>query len=146
VHSREDSLCGNPPGYTRDCCVCSITGRLPVIHTRLLEASKSSIEEHHTIGDMALSWCSRLRSSRPPDIHSFPRAKDARRVLVSDKGNLCCLTLQPRCSQPVHSEHHPPTTTLEGGVLCGLVASGCVILLEFPRWKSPRTSISGGET
>jgi len=31
-------------------------------------------------------------------------------------------------------------------VLYDWVASSCVILLGFPRWKYPRTDISGGET
>jgi len=30
-------------------------------------------------------------------------------------------------------------------VLCGLVASSCVILLGFSGWKYPRTDISGEE-
>ena len=75
-------------------------------------------EEHPSTEDMALSWCSRLESSRPPDMCRFPRAKDARKVLASDKGSLCCLTLQPHCSLLVHSRHHPPATTLEEGSLC----------------------------
>ena len=115
VDSREDSLARIRPVTPVIAVFCSVAGRLSVIHTRLKKASMSSLEEHQSTEDMAFSWCSQLESSRPPDICRFPPVKDARRVLVSDKGNLCCLTLQPRCSQPVHSEHHPPRTTLEGG-------------------------------
>jgi len=39
-----------------------------------------------------------------------------------------------------------PLQILWGKVLCEWVASGCTMLLKFPRWKFPGNGISGGMT
>ena len=102
--------------------------------------------EKHTIAeDMALSWCSRLESSRPPDTSRFSPTKDARRVLASDKDSLCCLTLQPHCS-PWSILDIIPLQILRGKVLCGHVVLGYTMFLGFPRWRFLWNSASDNET
>ena len=128
VHSRRDSLCGNPCYYTRDYVVCSVTGCFPVKLTWLLKASKWPFQEHQSNEVMAHNWCPCLANSRPPNIYRFLPTKDVRRVLVSDKRSLCCRTLQPHCPRWVHSRHHPTANSMGEGSLW----MGCIGLHHAP--------------
>jgi len=101
--------------------------------------NEGSVEEHITTEAMALSWHSQLQRSdtlQRKVLEEYLRV--IRVVLVTttlihglpDRSILGIMPLQLPWRE----------------VLCGRVATSCVILLGFPRWKFPRNGMPGDET
>ena len=121
----------------------AFTCRCPVKPIRLLKVGKRSRQKHHSTEAMARNWCSRLGSSRPPEsrvVFSSQRCKKSacewqEKSLLPNPAALIGSILG------IISLHIPMRQ-----VLCGRVASSCVILLGFLGWEYPRADISGEET
>ena len=95
---------------------------------------------------MALSWCSQLESSRPPDTsrHLWQQKvlEEYLRVIRVVLVTTTCIHAAPNGSiRGIMSMQLPWRE-----VLCGRVASSCVILLGFPKWKFPRNGMHGDGT
>ena len=89
--------------------------------------------------DMALIWCSSLKSSRPPDRCSSLVETGARRVLASNMDTFCALSRQPCFFLRIHPRHLALVIIEVGGVsevavfwFCVLL--GCYIIQVPKKW------------
>ena len=137
---------GNPHYYSRDCCICSIHGSLSSeAHVAIKCGQEASPEAplHWSHGSQLVFLFRKLSPSWK--LHSVFQQKMLEEYLRVARevsaAKPCNPTALIRSILKIISLHIPMRE-----VLCGRVASSCVILLGFPSCEYPRTDIFSGET